>query len=195
MTPALRELIERIDELYAKATQCESVEVSWYPLLDGSRHPQFETERGGIAQEEADYELYCELRNAWPALKSALSQEREIPPLAAEVRTAPSYEGVGQKGRPNAARHDGQAPAAAPSKEGHAAGHAVAAPREPTDEILWAICENSEARMDFGCRKCPSLVMTSEGEGTQGCRLIAEQIYIACEGRSLFRACARKKPR
>lgn len=66
-------LREALQALAAKATPCEDVAVMWYENeKEGWRAPQFETERGTIAQEEADYEFYAALRTAWPIIEGAL---------------------------------------------------------------------------------------------------------------------------
>ena len=65
MTPT--EQIERLRQLEKAATP-GPVAVSWYQF-GGDSIPQFETiAEGGIAQDDADYELYCAARNALPAL-------------------------------------------------------------------------------------------------------------------------------
>jgi len=58
---------DKLKSLRERATQYKDVEVSWYyyKQKDGSSisYPQFETDKGGIAQEEEDYDLYCFLAN------------------------------------------------------------------------------------------------------------------------------------
>ena len=64
-------LREQLQALAAKASPDHDVLVSWYP--DGKcLHPQFENSRGGIAQDEGDYEFYAALRTAWPTIEAAL---------------------------------------------------------------------------------------------------------------------------
>lgn len=69
MKPDARELRRLIEA----ATPCEYVAVSWY-TFNGYNHPQFEGERGQIAQEAADYELYAAARNALPWLLARIEK-------------------------------------------------------------------------------------------------------------------------
>ena len=67
MTDSSVELLalrERLQALAAKASEDHNVEVSWYPMKDGTSHPQFENSRGGIAQDEGDYEFYAALASS-----------------------------------------------------------------------------------------------------------------------------------
>ena len=50
----------------------------------------------------------------------------------------------------------------------------VRVPREPTREMLWALCIN-----DIDCQKCPSTVQTHYGPGTAMCLVTAKDMYKA----------------
>ena len=50
----------------------------------------------------------------------------------------------------------------------------VRVPREPTREMLWALCMN-----DIDCQKCPSTVQTHYGPGTAMCLVAAKDMYKA----------------
>lgn len=45
-------------------------------------------------------------------------------------------------------------------------------PVSPTQEMLWAMCENADL-----CKKCPAIVETIYGPGTAGCRVISEETW------------------
>lgn len=72
--------IAKMRRMLATATPSSDVHVIWYPerLRDGTmiKHPQFETEIGGIAQADADYELYCAARNMLPELLDIIEKLR-----------------------------------------------------------------------------------------------------------------------
>lgn len=61
---------KKLIALSEKATPYHDVEVMWYHYKDIG-HPQFETDKGGIAQEKADYEFYCAAVNWVRSLLSA----------------------------------------------------------------------------------------------------------------------------
>jgi hypothetical protein len=66
------DILKELDE-YAKAASSDhDVVVSWYRMKDGTHVPQFENSRGGIAQDEGDWEFYAALRRAWPEIRKLL---------------------------------------------------------------------------------------------------------------------------
>lgn len=55
----------------------------------------------------------------------------------------------------------------------------VVRPREPDDAMVWAGCAEIVRAHGRECKRCPPLVETPYGAGTQACRLEAEDIYRA----------------
>lgn len=49
-------------------------------------------------------------------------------------------------------------------------------PLEPTDGHIWTLCRHA---INAECKHCPATVSTAYGEGTQGCRAMAEDAYRA----------------
>lgn len=46
------------------------------------------------------------------------------------------------------------------------------------DELIWKVCQFVAERENLprDCEKCPAKIETPYGQGTQGCRLIAEEL-------------------
>ena len=71
-----------------------------------------------------------------------------------------------------------------------AAHYALEALRKPSDEMVWAVCEtNAEATHREKCKHCPKPVQTPSGDGTQGCRLIAQDQIEALVDAALVGSC------
>ena len=68
---------------------------------------------------------------------------------------------------------------------------AIESLRESTDEMVWAVCNRSiRPGFEDGCHRCPATVdMGRHGDGTQACRLIAQEqiealVVAALEGKN-----------